>query len=176
MPNKKNKLYIYEALELRGEYKSRIKTLKKLLPEGANNNMRFGASSSRYEPVESLDVKKVREDIKTLEYKLRKLNNALQLANFQNKIEADGEKISIADALSLRKSTNENIKNKTNQLQNAAYKKVIYKENRNIEETSDLNYKEIKKQLEKERLLFRELNRKLRDVSFKIVIDFKDEE
>ncbi|BBO88577.1 hypothetical protein [Desulfosarcina ovata] len=36
------KLYLYEALELRGEYDGRIKTLKDCLPESKQNRDRFG--------------------------------------------------------------------------------------------------------------------------------------
>ena len=178
MPNKKNDLYLYEALELRGEYESRLNTLRNLLPEHKNNGRGglYGGGSDRFEPVEDFDIKKIRENIKTIEYKQRKLNNAIQLANFENTIQVDGEEISLADALNLRKNTNEKIKLLSNQLSDCAYKKIIYKENRNIEETSDLEYEEIKKELEEKRKLFRELNRKLRKDSFEITIDFKDED
>jgi hypothetical protein len=33
MPDEKNNLFLYEAIELRAEYDARIKTLKDLLPE-----------------------------------------------------------------------------------------------------------------------------------------------
>ena len=35
MPTEQNKLYLYEALELRAEYDARIKTLRDCLPESA---------------------------------------------------------------------------------------------------------------------------------------------
>lgn len=52
-------MYLYEALELRAEYQGRLASLKAL----------------------------VREKIRTLEYKSRKLNNAIQQINFTNEIE-----------------------------------------------------------------------------------------
>ena len=92
MPDKKNNLFLYEALELRGEYKSRISTLKKLLPENVNQRSPFGGSDLN-KPVKNFEPKKVREKIKKLEYKQRKLNNAIQLANFENKIKVNNEKM-----------------------------------------------------------------------------------
>lgn|GEM_PF-1528342 len=41
MPDTKNKLFLYEALELRAEYDARVKTLKDCLPETKQNRERL---------------------------------------------------------------------------------------------------------------------------------------
>ena len=38
MPDQNNKIYLYEALELRAEYNSRLNTYKDLLPEAQNTS------------------------------------------------------------------------------------------------------------------------------------------
>ena len=51
----KSKLYLYEALELRGEYDARIKTLKDCLPETRRN--RGGFSFSREDELPGIEQK-----------------------------------------------------------------------------------------------------------------------
>ncbi|MCE2433353.1 MAG: hypothetical protein J4F29_10595 [Candidatus Latescibacteria bacterium] len=51
MPDESNKLYLYEALELRAEYEARIKTLKDCLSETRQNrNRSFFNRDDRREP------------------------------------------------------------------------------------------------------------------------------
>jgi hypothetical protein len=57
----------------------------------------------------------------------------------------------------------------------AAYQRVIYKEDRDIVEDNELSYAECAEALEKARLAFRELNRKIRVASFSVEVDFQDE-
>ena len=42
MPAEGNRLYLYEALELRAEYDARLKTLRDCLPEARKNRDRLG--------------------------------------------------------------------------------------------------------------------------------------
>jgi hypothetical protein len=46
MPDEKMRLFLFEALELRSEYETRIKTLRACLPEFKKNRDRFSFSSS----------------------------------------------------------------------------------------------------------------------------------
>jgi len=177
MPDQNNKIYLYEALELRAEYNSRLNTYKDLLPEAQNTGSGLWDSSDdvRYRPVEEFDVENLREKIKNLEYKQRKLNNAIQEANYETFIEYNGREINLTEALDLRKAVNDEIKELRKKLQKAAYEKVIYKEDRDIVEEPEISYTKMEKELEKKRKEFRKLNRKLREISFATVIDFKDE-
>jgi len=177
MTNKK-KLYLYEALDLRSEYDSRIKTLKDCLPETRQNRDRFSLTrddDGRRRPSPNFDVAEARRQLRKLEYKRRKLNSAIQQANFNHHIDFGEESIHLSEALEARKALNELIGELHTQVVNSAYQRVIYKEGRDIVEQSELSYTECAQNLEEARLAFRELNRKLRLASFEALVDFKDE-
>ena len=178
MPDESNNIYLYEALELRSEYESRLNTLKELLPESQNGDSslwRGNHNDRKYVPIEELDMEELREKIKNLELKKRKLNNAIQKTNFETYINFQGKEINLTEALDLRKVVNEDIANLSKKLKKSAYKKIIYKEDRDIVEKPELYYKKVKNELEKKRIEFRNLNRKLRKISLKTVVDYKDE-
>jgi hypothetical protein len=178
MPDTKNKLFLYEALELRAEYDARIKTLKDCLPETKQNRERFSFSRDddvKRRPAPDFDVVTAREQLKKLELKRRKLNSAIQQANFNSPIEFGGNSISISEALEIRKGLNERLGELHAQVVSSAYQKIIYKEGRDIVEQNDLPYNESIKVLEEVRLAFRDINRKLRSASFTKIVDFEDE-
>lgn len=178
MPDENNQLYLYEALELRSEYEARIQTLQECLPESNKPRDRFGLSRENQairRPSPDFDQSGVREEIKTLEYKRRKLNSAIQETNFKTTIEYHDEEISLNEALELRKSLNDRIGELHNQLVDAAYQRVIYKEGRDIIQESPVSYQAVKTELEQTRVKFRRLNRQLRKVSFETTVPFEDE-
>ena len=110
-----------------------------------------------------------------LSIKSRKLNNAIQRANFDGRLTVDGEQLTLSEVLEFRKSVNEKIGELSTQLANAAYERVVYKEERDIVEPPEVSYEQARRQLEEQRLLFRALNRALRAAAHVIVIEFKDE-
>ena len=174
----KKKLYLYEALELRAECDGRIKTFKDCLPETRQNRERSFFSREndvKRRPSPDFDVGDVRRQLRKLEAKRRKLNSAIQQANFNNLIEFGGESINLNEVLETRKGLNEQIGELHTQVVNSAYQRVIYKEGRDIVEESELSYTECVKNLETLRQAFRELNRKLRKASFETLVDFMDE-
>ena len=178
MPDDKKDLYLYEALELRAEFKARINGLKSLMPEQQSNSGVWSMRSDnreRLEPVDDFDSVKCRKDIKKLEFKARKLNTAVQTTNFTNSITVSGESMSIAESLDLRKAVNRELAELQDMLKTSAFRRIIYKEERNIEENPALSFAGISGEIEKNRLLFRELNRALRRVSFLTTVKFKDE-
>jgi hypothetical protein len=179
MADKKNNLYLYEAIELRAEYDARIKALKSLLPEAKENRGRlsFGRDDEvKRRPVDGFSVDEARAEMQKIEFKKRKLNTAIQRANFDNKVTISGREMSLAEALDLRKAVNEQLGELSAQLVASAYERVIYKEDRDIVERPEIEYAKVWKSLEDKRLLFRELNRKLRAAAYEIAVDFKDEE
>ena len=107
--------------------------------------------------------------------KRRKLNNAVQQANFDNRIEFHGDSINLNEALEIRKGLNERLGELHTQTVNSAYERVIYKEGRDIVEGNEMSYSECIGNLEDARLAFRELNRKLRKATFETSVDFDDE-
>jgi hypothetical protein len=178
MPDTKNKLFLYEALELRAEYDARIKTLKDCLPETKQNRERFSFSRDdtvKRQPAPDFDIVTARELLRKLELKRRKLNSAIQQANFNNHLEFGGNPISLSEALEIRKGLNERLGELHAQVVSSAYQKVIYKEGRDIVEQNDLPYNESVKALEEARFAFRDINRKLRSASFTTIVDFEDE-
>ncbi len=178
MPDANNRLYLYEALELRAEYDARIKTLKECLPEARQNRNRLSFvrdEGSMYRPSPEFNMAEVRDQLRGLEVKRRKLNSAIQQTNFQNQVQFRGDTLTINEALEIRKGLNERIGELHTQVVNSAYQRVIYKEGRDIVEPNELSYAGCVRSLEEARLAFRELNRKLRAVSFEIVVDFRDE-
>ena len=174
----KKQLHLYEALELRSEYDARIKTFKDVMPETRQNRSRFSLAREADEkrrPSPGFDPAEVRKLLRKVEYKRRKLNSAIQQTNFDHRVDFEGESISLIEALEARKALNEQIGEFHTQVVDAAYQRVIYKEGRDIVEESDLPYAECMEKLEKTRLSFRELNRKLRQASFEALVDFRDE-
>jgi hypothetical protein len=173
----KRKLFIYEALELRSEYDARIKTIKDTLPETRQNRDRLYFArddDGRRRPSPDFDMAEVRRQLRKLEVKRRKLNSAIQQANFNSRVDYRGESINLNEALETRKSLNEQIGELHTQVVNSAYEKVIYKEGRDIVEENELSYTNSVNDLDYARLAFRELNRKLRKASFETLIEFED--
>ena len=174
----KNKLHLYEALELRSEYDARIKTFKDCLPEAKQNRDRsfFSTEESvRHRPAPDFDVADVRWQLRKLEVKRRKLNSAIQLANFDKRVDFRGESINLNEALEARKELNEQIGELHEQVVNSACERIIYKEDRDIVEKNDPAYTECANDLESARLAFRNLNLKLRKASFETIVKFEDE-
>jgi hypothetical protein len=178
MPDANNKLFLYEALELRAEYDARIKTLKDCLPETKQQRGRFVYThddAGMYRPGPDFNLSEAREQLRQLDIKRRKLNSAMQKANFTHTLDVRGETMSLSEALEMRKGLSEQIGELHTQVVKAAYQRVIYKEDRDIIEPSEVSYGESVAQLDDARRAFRELNRHLRAATFVVVIDFQDE-
>jgi hypothetical protein len=147
MPDQDGNLFLYEALELRGEFDSRIKTLKESLPEthfgGAQlYNFRRGGDDVRLAPAPDVDITAIRERIKALEYKRRKLNAAIQEVNFRHTVSLENETLTVAETLELRKATRDSIAELHRQATSAAVVRVIHKEDRDITEDPSYRFSE----------------------------------
>ena len=178
MPDSQNKIYLYEAIELRAEYDARIKTLKDCLPETKRNrgSLAFVRNDDSFlRPRADFDVSEAREALRKLEVKRRKLNSAIQQANFSHTIAFEGDTVNLSEALEIRKSLNERIGELHSQVVTSAYQRVIYKEGRDIVEECEVSYGDSVEQLEKTRLSFRALNREIRKAAYCIAVDFNDE-
>ena len=172
------KLYLYEALELRSEYDSRIVALTACFARSESRRHGFslrGDDDETRKPSPDFDPAAERSAIRALEFKRRKLNSAIQKANFQTEFEFEGETVNLLEALELRKSLNKRIGENCTAMSNAAYQTVIYKEGRDIIQENDVSYSEAKQTAETARLSFRQVNRLLRNASFTTEVDFIDE-
>lgn len=180
MPDEKGNVFLFEALELRGEFDGRIKTLKESLPENRYGNdgvsaLRWGGEVGKAVPAPDVDAAALRVQLKTLEYKQRKLNAAIQEANFRNSVTVQDETLTIAEALELRKATRDTIAELHRRATSAAFVRVIHKEDRDIREEPPFRFTEVFGELTDARRSFRAPNRALRSVSFHTAIDFRDE-
>ena len=179
MSKDKRRLLIYEALELRSEYDARVKTLRSCLPETRRSDhvaflSRFDDGAWR--PAEGVEPGALREELRTLEHKRHKLNVAIQGANFANTIAVGENKVSLTEALELRKRAKERVDELRAQLPRSTAVRVIHKEDRDIEEEPEVPFVEVRSRLEEARLEFRRLNRALRKASFTVEVEFLDEE
>ncbi len=178
MPDEKNNLYLFEAVELRSECDARIKTLSSLLPENREREGFLSRRNSEYDiekPVEGFNIEQTRSEIKVLRTKRRKLNNEIQKINFSRTIKVKENTLTLAEVLELRKQTNEDIKELANQLKESAYTKVIYKEERDIMKKPRRDFTEVERELEERRVLFRDINRALHRANHEYTVNFKDE-
>ena len=178
MPAEGNRLYLYEALELRGEYDARLKTLRDCLPEARKNRDRlgiYGNDQHQLRTAADFDVSATRESVRALEHKRRKLNNAIQRANYAHSVSVNGETLDLSEALEVRKGLSDRIGELHTQCVQSAYVRVVYKEDRDIVESNDASYAESTEQLDAARQAFRRLNRALRAAGFTVVADFTDE-
>jgi len=170
-------LKLYEALELRSEYAARIATIKDCIAGGESEGRRtlWREERNKRRPSPDFDTAGERETLRALEFKQRKLNSAIQKANYETQIDIEGQKVNLLEALELRKGLNAQIAEPKAQAVDAAYQTVIYKEGRDIVETSSVPYADSRRQLDAARQSFRDLNRKLRKASFETSVAYADE-
>ena len=87
----------------------------------------------------------------------------------------DGATLNLLEALELRKATATEVEEFASKLPAAAYKRFIYKEDRDIVQEPDEDYTTVRQELETKRLAFRAPNRALRKTAFTVTVDFRDE-
>jgi hypothetical protein len=177
MVSQRKLLQLYEALELRADYLARIGTIKELLEEGSSKSGRgfYREPESVKRPSPDFDPAQARDELKKLELKQRKLNSAIQKANFEARVDFEGEEINLLEALEVRKGVKLKIAELKKQSLESAYQTVILKEGRDIVETGSVTFAESYRDLDAARKSFRELNRKLRRASFEVTVDYFDE-
>ena len=177
MPDKKGNLYLFEAIELRNEYDTHIKLLENLLCEADNGNDRYyrGDECEEKEASKDFDQKEVEESLKKLKTKRIKLNHEIQKKNFNIQIDYNNGNISVAEALEVRKNFIDELKIISQKIIKSAYKKIIHKEERDIERKTKYNYKDVyqdfKKKIKDKRNLINEIHK----ANHKYTINFKDE-
>jgi hypothetical protein len=177
MPDEKGNLYVFEAIELRSEYDRHIKLLEQLVTSDQSKRERlFGAKEEEEkEPATGFDPKQVEEQLKKLQTKRVKLNQAIQVANFEAQIDHRGEQISLAEALEIRKRLRADLDALSQRVLNSAYKRIIHKEERDIvrepTHTFPQSYQEFQDKLRTLRQLITQLHR----ANHRNTVKFKDE-
>ena len=178
MPDENAKLYLYEALELRALYDRKIRLLNKLVkPEEG----RRGAWSlvdregGDLKPAPGFELKAAEEGLKRLKTKRLKLNEAIQVANFRAELDFEGEKISLARALEQRKALLEDLERLAERTLEAAYIKVIHKEERDIEKLPPRPYEQTRAEHEQALERLRGLVTALHRANHTVTVGFRDE-
>jgi hypothetical protein len=133
MPDKKGNLYLYEAIELRNEYDRHVELLEGLLGgESLKKRGLFNHEDEDKEPSADFDQKETEDRLKKLQTKRVRLNQEIQKTNFETQIEYEGKKISIAEALEVRKNLLGDVKALAARVEKSSYRRVIHKEGRDI--------------------------------------------
>jgi hypothetical protein len=177
MPDDNGRLYLFEALELRALYDHKIGLLEKLArPE----QTRRGAwvldkDAADLVPAPGFDLKASEDMTSRLRVRRIKLNEAIQVANFGAEIEFDGERVSLARALELRKALKEELERHGSQTVEAAYTRVIHKEERDIVKepprSFETSYAEYERALER----LRRLVTAIHQANHLVTVAFRDE-
>ncbi|MFQ5686127.1 MAG: hypothetical protein ACE5GV_05645 [Candidatus Scalindua sp.] len=177
MPDKKGNLYLFEAIELRHEYDRHIKLLEKLIEGDKNKSDRFfhNRDEEEIEPASDFNQKELEEKLKKIQTKRVKLNQAIQVANFKYQIDFDGEKISIAEALEIRKNLFTDIEAISQRVINSAYKRIIHKEERDIVHEPKHPFKQSYESYQNNMRKIRHIVTQIHIVNHKSVVNFREE-
>ena len=177
MPDKKGNLYLFEAIELRNEYDHHIKLLQSLIEKSEDKRNRYFSQNDDEDKEAAADFnqKKLEENLKKLQTKRVKLNQEIQAANFRGQIDYEGEKISIAETLELRKNLLADKEAISQRVCNSAYNRIIHKEERDIvrkpEHGFKKSYDEFKNILKKGKTIANQIH----IINHTTVVKFKDE-
>lgn len=177
MPDEQGNVYVFEAVELRNEYDRHIKLLEKVLEgEEAQRERMFGRTEHEEKtPAAGFDPHEIEARLKKLQTKRVKLNQAIQVSNFEAQIEYEGEQVSLAEALELRKNLLADLTALKQRVQDSAYKRVIHKEERDIVHEPRhgfaQSYEEYLTKLRTLRLLITQIHR----ANHRNTVKFKDE-
>lgn len=176
MPDNKGNLYLFEAIELRKEYDRHIKLIESLLESDESKQNRFLSDrEEEKEPVDEYKPQETEKMLKKLQTKRVKLNQAIQVANFKYQIQFDGEKISIAEALEIRKRIIDDLSADSRRVVNSAFKRIIHKEERDIVHVPKQNYTESYAQYSENLKKLRDLIIQIHKTNYKGVVNFREE-
>ncbi|GAB6089144.1 hypothetical protein [Spirochaeta dissipatitropha] len=173
-------LILYQALELRTMWDTQIHVLKRILSKGNNRTSSrlegIGRGSTEMQDFDdAFDSREQQKLLQKLETKRVKLNQAIQGCNFTHTLHWQGEEICLAEALEHRKS----LLSRTDELSaicvSAAYKKIVHKEERDIEYRPLHVFPDCWQELVQNQQLLRELNDRLHQVNHEAQVVFADE-
>lgn len=179
MPDNKGNLFLFEAIELRSEYDRHIRLMENLLGVHNSESLRAGYysdnGSEEKEPAQGFCPKECMEKLKKMQSKRIKLNYAMQMANLETEIDYNGEKISIAEALEVRKNLLANNKAVTGRVLDSAYKRIIHKEERDIVHEPKHSFFKSYENFQNNLNVLRKLINRIHTANHQSVVKFKDE-
>lgn len=177
MPDDNGKLYLYEALELRSAYDREIRLLGRLInpEEGRRGAFLTERDGAERRPAAGFDLQDTEARLKRIKLRRLKLNEAIQVANFQNEIVFDGEPVSLARALELRKALLQDLEQLAERAQEAAYVRIIHKEERDIEKVPPRAFADAHTDFEAALERLRSLVTDLHRANHEVTVVFRDE-
>ncbi len=177
MPDQNGNLYLFEAIELRKEYDFLIKLIENLTGESHRKREGFLRNNDDEikEPVSDFNLEKMEEQLKKVHTKRIKLNQAIQRANFDIQLDYDGEKVSIAEALEIRKKLLTDKEVLAERVKNSAYKKIIHKEERDIVQEPKQSFTESYREFQNVLKKLRQLITQIHIANHQYTVTFKDE-
>lgn len=177
MPDKKGNLYLYEAIELRNEDDRHIELLEGLLGESSKKRGRFYDDDEDEEKDLAADFnhKEIENTLKKLQTKRVQLNQEIQKTNFDTQIEYEGAKISIAEALEVRKNLLGDIKAVAARVEKSSYRRVIHKEGRDIVQEPRHKFTETYKEYQESLRHLRHLVTQVHAANHSATVNYKDE-
>ena len=175
MPDKKNNLFIYEAIELRQEYDKHIKVLENLIEEKRGKRDFLSREEDELRPAKDFDVKLIQEKLQKLQTKRVKLNQELQLTNLKTTLNYDGNEITLSEALEIRKNLIKDITILSDKLNESAYVKIIHKEGRDIIKEPKQKFNDVYQNYENFLKKIRKLNQEIHRINHTEAVNFKDE-
>jgi len=175
MPDNKNNLFIYEAIERRQEYDKHIKVLENLIEEKREKRGFLSREEDELQPAKDFDVKSVQEKLQKLQTKRVKLNQELQLTNLKTILNYDGNEITLSEALEIRKNLIKDITILSDKLNESAYVKIIHKEGRDIIKEPKQKFNDVYQNYENFLKKVRKLNQEIHRINHTEAVNFKDE-
>ena len=134
MAKLKEDLYLFEALELRTEYDRKIALLKSILgsSESSRDIFSIRSEADKKDFDDDFDLKKSEQELKGLETRRVKLNQAIQATNFTATLAFKDSTISLAEALEVRKGLLNDIEALGSKVKKSVFKEIVHKEERDI--------------------------------------------
>jgi len=177
MPDEKGNLYVFEAIELRNEYDRHIKLLEQLVKDEQTQQDRLfhRSEEEKREPSADFDQRQIEERLKKLQTKRVKLNQAIQVTNFESQVEYQEDQISLAEALEIRKNLLADIAASSQRVVNSAYKRIIHKEERDIVHEPRHSFQQSYAEFQEKVRTLRHLITQIHRANHRNVVKFKDE-
>lgn len=175
MVDEQGNLFLYEAIELRNEYDRHIGLLQGLLGEPSTRRGLFNTDGDDKEPATGFNPKETEEKLKKLQTKRVKLNQEIQESNFGIKIDVEGEHISIAEALVLRKNLLADLNAIAGRVEKSSYRRVIHKEGRDIYQEPRHQFNDTYTEYQKILKQLRRLVNQIHAVNHTATVKFRDE-
>lgn len=176
MPDENGKLHLFEAIELRNSYDRHIKLLEQVFADRpAATGGLFRHDEEEREPSEGVELKNIEARLKKLQTKRVKLNQAIQIANFQHHIAFQGDEVTLSEALELRKNMLADLAAMAQRVENSAYKRIIHKEERDIVHEPRHAFQQSYDEYLKLLSAFRSLVTAIHRANHGVVVNFRDE-